>query len=117
MKFYGIKSSNQIIDVNQINLGCDRIDKEAVRFSSAAKLVDQASAVLNKDALSVDNATMQSTVDEVADALRNLEKMINQSMDSIRSTASTIYKNQRSEYNNYLQSEHEKEKAQNNTKK
>ncbi len=111
MAYYGITNSNQIIDKDKIISGCGKIDKEAQYFRKAAEVVDQASSILNRDALSVDKATMQSTVEDVADALRQFETAVNNATASIEGVASQVYRDQSSEYSAYLQAEREKAKA------
>lgn len=99
---YGITDKSQMIDKETINRGCNKIDEVARDFVVAARKIYGASGVLTKDALSMDNNTMQATVREVADFVDKCEDTMLSYTASIRQVVNEIYKAQEKEYNNYL---------------
>ena len=107
---YGITNANQIIDQKQIEKGCDQIDQAAKDFVSAAAMVEKASALMNRNALSIDDATLQNAINEVADAIKDCEKIVNKSTNSIRGVAQQVHREQSGEYSAYLRAKEEEAK-------
>ena len=108
---YGITKESQIIDKGQIEFGCSKIDHAARKFTDAAASVEKAAAVMNNNALSIDGATLQAAIIEVADAIKEYETYINNGTNSIREVATQVYKEQKVEYHSYL-AEKEKEERE-----
>lgn len=107
---YGITKASQIIDQKQIESGCDQIDIVAKGFIRAAASVEKASAVMNRNALSIDEATLQNAIIEVADKLKEYETVVNKSTQSIRDVAQQVHREQSGEYSAYLRAKEEEAK-------
>lgn len=107
---YGITKASQIIDQKQIEQGCNLIDTSAKHFVSAAAEVEKCSAVMNNNALSIDDATLQDTISEVADELKQYEKYVNNATASIREVTQQVHRQQSAEYSGYLKAQEEEAK-------
>lgn len=114
---YGITKASQIIDQKQIESGCNRIDMAAKKFTDAAASVEKASAVMNRNALSIDEATLQSAIEEVADKIKECEAYVNKGTDSIREVTQQIHRQQSGEYSSYLRAKEEEAKRKAATEK
>lgn len=101
---YGITSSSQLIDITTIYKGCDKIDEAAKNYTKCSEKLNDASTTCNKDAMSIDGKTMQPTIDELADMIKDLTATITSYTAQIRSVASQILVNQQNELVAYQES-------------
>ena len=107
---YGITKASQIIDQRQIEQGCDIIDTAAKGFIRAAAEVEKCSAIMNSNALSIDDATLQSAISEVADEIKKCEEYVTNGTASIREVTQQVHRQQSAEYSGYLKAQEEEAK-------
>lgn len=110
---YGITSDSQIIDIGTINKGCDQIDEAAKDFTTSGKKVVSAGSTCNKDALSVDDKSMQPALEELGEEIQALDGKVTDFTAQIRSIASQVYNAQVQELRAYQE---EQRKAAENQK-
>ena len=110
---YGITNESQIIDLGTINKGCDQIDAAAKDFITCGNKVVSAGSTCNKDALSVDDKSMQPAIEELGESIKALEGKVTGFTGQIRSIASQVYNAQVQELRAYQE---EQRKAAENKK-
>lgn len=102
---YGITSESQMIDLGMINKGCDIIDEAAKDFTTSGNKVVSAGNTCNKDALSVDDKSMQPAIEELGETIKSLEGKVTSFTSQIRSLASQIYNTQFQELQAYQEAQ------------
>ncbi len=107
---YGITSVEQIIDIDGIKVAVEKIKSTAEDLTSCANAVEEASDLCNKEALAIDNMTMQPTIDEIAEYIKAQKSQVDAAADQILEAANQIYITQCNELNTYLE---ELQKSQN----
>lgn len=114
-----IKNKNEIIDKDTIFQGCNKLETAFKDFTQCAKLVDEASVTCSPQALSVENASMQPVLEEMADNLYTYEKKIQKVVEAIKTAVEKQYNKEVASYESYLaqlkaeQEAAEKAKAEN----
>lgn len=100
---YGITSSKQIIDIEGIQSGVNRIKATAEDFTACSNMVTNAADTCDKNALQMDGQTMQPTIEELSTNIKNLKQFVDELADSILSAANSIYNAQSEELRAYQQ--------------
>lgn len=96
-----ITSESQMIDIGAINSGCAIIEEAAADYTTCSKLVSDSAEICTGEALSVEDKTMQPSLEELATAIGGIEANIGAFTAQIRSIASQIYTNQLAELQAY----------------
>ena len=109
---YNITSTDQLIDVATINKGCDMIDEAAKDFNTSGVLLSEAADTCDAKALSVDDTSMQPTIDELAESVKKIQTQVNQFTTEIRTIANQIYNEQSTELREYQEEQIAKQKEQ-----
>lgn len=102
---YRITSRSQMIDTDEINRGCNKINLAAEKFREYGEAISAESSVCDATALSADKETMEDNLISLGDEVIKIEGLMNQITASIQGTASKIRSNQEYEYQEYLQSQ------------
>lgn len=105
MAYYGITSSNQLIDTTTITDGCNRIDKAAEKFLESAKKVAEAAAICDGNALAVEKTTMQPQLEADASYIKSMYDAVKGFTSEIRNVAVQVYAAQSHELEEYLASQ------------
>ena len=101
MAHYGITSESQLIDYETIRNGCVQYVEALEGFTTAAQQIIEAGTVMNKDALSVDGASMQPVLYELGETIGNLPTDYAAIANAIYEQAIQIYNEQVAELNEY----------------
>lgn len=99
-----ITSESQLIDLQTISEGCSKITSAGQAFENCAREIESASDACGIDVLSVDNKTLQPTMLELADQIRNLKSEIENFSKSIQDVANEIYNQQYAQLQEYRKS-------------
>ncbi len=101
MAHYGITSESQLIDYATIRSGCVAYVEALEGFTTAAQQIIEAGTIMNKDALSVDGASMQPVLYETAEQIGKLANDYAAIANGIYEQAIAIYNEQVAELNEY----------------
>ena len=94
---YGITSEAELIDIGAINAGCDTIDAAAEDYISCGNQVNYAGEICNSNALSIDNVSLEASIEELGETIKSLRDYIESFTSEIRRLASSIYQAQSEE--------------------
>ena len=98
---YGITSESQLINLGEINAGCDIINSAAEAYQICGDKVIEASTLCNAQAMSFDKMSLESSISEVGLNIKSIQNYIEGFTAEIRSRASAIYTEQLNELENY----------------
>lgn len=98
---YGITSSSQIIDIEGIQAGVNKIKTTAEDFTTCGNTVNKAADTCDAKALEIEGKTMQPTIEELATNIKDLKASVDELADSILSAANTVYNTQCEELREY----------------
>lgn len=111
---YGITSQSQIIDINTIKSGCETIIKELECLEKCGEKVINAGIICNKKALSVDSESLEGSIIEVGEQIKNTKNELVISAEQLIADAMVVYNAQVSEYNEYIRQLEEQRRKQQN---
>ena len=114
MAKYNITSESQLIDTVTITRGCNQIDAAAQCFEECAKKVFNASDILDKNALSVDNTTMQPQLDADAEYIQSIKTAIENFTLQVKNIALQVYAEEQAELAEYKAAQLAAQQAANN---
>lgn len=106
---YGITSESQLIDINTINEGCNKIDEAAIAYLDCANVLSDAASIMDINALSVEKKTMKPSIEELAAKIKQVKGNIGEFTNEIRNLASKIFQEQKMELEEYQRKESNKE--------
>lgn len=89
--FARASSASSKLDISAILEGCNAVEAETPTIYTLADKMNDCGAYLTKDALSLDGATMMSTVEEQAQGIISVQTNINQAVETIRENAINAY--------------------------
>lgn len=98
---YGITSASQIIDIDGIQAGINKIKTASEDFTACGNIVENAATTCNEKALEIEGKTMQPTIEELATSIKSLKDSVDELVDGILSTANSIYNAQCEELREY----------------
>ena len=96
-----ITSTSQLIDIATISSGCATIRAAAADYTKCANHIQEASEICTPEALSVDNKSMQPSLEELALAVSTIESNVDYFCSQVESVASQIYAKQYAELEQY----------------
>lgn len=99
---YGITSKSQIIDITQINRGCDVLETVAGCLKKYGGEVANISKICDEKALSADGKSNVKAIEEKGNSIINRGKAIEKYTSELRELAQGIKRSQDSEYASYL---------------
>ena len=111
---YGITSESQLIDYESIRNGCVAYVEALEGFTTAAQQIVEAGTIMNKDAMSVEGASMQPTLYALAEQVGQLANDYAAIANAVYEQAISVYNAQVAELNEYYRRLAEQQKAQNN---
>ncbi|MBP5678266.1 MAG: hypothetical protein J6X28_00365 [Bacilli bacterium] len=112
MAYYGITSASQLIDYETIRQGCVAYVSALEDFTTAAQQIVEAGTEMDKEALSVDNASMQPTLYELAELIGNIPNELAGYASEAYAAAVDVYNEQVAELNAYYQKLAEQQQQQ-----
>lgn len=98
---YGITSESQLINLGEINAGCDMINSAAEVYQKCGDKVIEAAMICNAQAMSIDKMSLESTISEVGTNIKTVQGYIEDFTSEIRRRASSIYTAQLNELEEY----------------
>ncbi len=99
---YAITDPSQIIDIQAVADGINQYKTVLQDLESCGYAVTYASGMLTKDALSIDDSTLEYSVSDLGDQIKSLYDTLVGYADDVLSQAEQVYKAQVLEYNNYV---------------
>ena len=97
-----ITSVEQIMDMNIINKGIGLIKEAGATFTECGNEVKDASDMCGVEVLSAEKKTMQDSMYNLADAIKEAKNSFDSLSDNISNAATSIQNAQYAEYNKYL---------------
>ncbi len=110
---YGITSESQLIDVSTIQSGCDQYKQHLDDFEINGNRVIEAGEVCNAKALSIDSGTLQWSINDLGEEIKDLKTSLSAAADGVVSDAIRVYNEQVAELNEYRRRLAEQEAAKN----
>ena len=104
---YNITNESQLINLGEINAGCDLINSAAQVYQVCGDKVIEAGDLCNAQAMSVDKMSFESSIKEVGTNIKSVQKYIEDFTSEIRSRASAIYNSQLNELEEYRKKQQE----------
>lgn len=98
---YGITDKSQLIDIDTIQSGCERLKDAANDFDRCGADIVSAGIICDKKALSVDEASLEITINDLGEEVKDIKTAIIRNADQLLSDATTIYNMQVAELNEY----------------
>ena len=98
-----ITNANQMIDIKTINDGCTIIERAAEDYLTCAERVLESAEICSPEALSVDKTSMQPTLLDLGNSIKQIKTNIETLTTQIRSAATEIYAQQSSQLAEYEQ--------------
>ena len=99
-----ITSESQLIDLETVKNGCDKVTSAGEAFENCAREIESASDACGIDVLSVDNKTLQPIMLELANQIRELKSQLEWLSKSIQDVALEIYNQQYAQLQEYRES-------------
>ena len=112
-EYASAKSASEDIDIDAILAGCDAVDEEASKLSELSSEYFNTGNELNEEILSVDGATMHSTIEECCTSITSAQEGILGSTAQIRETAVAAYNSLQQKYNEQAMAENERRAVSN----
>ncbi|MBR2828223.1 MAG: hypothetical protein IKE70_03230 [Bacilli bacterium] len=107
---YGITSMSQIIDVGTITSGCNSMKTVLQDFEKSGNTVVEAGNICTEKALSIDDKTMQYSLNDLGEEIKNVKEAVTNYLDEVEALAQKIYQEQLQEYNDYIKKKQEENK-------
>ena len=98
---YGITSESQIIDIDTITSGVNQYKQAVEDFDACGTKVVQASQTCNKDALSVDDASLQGPIESLGNEIKSLKDQLCAVADELLYEARVVHSAQWNELTEY----------------
>ena len=98
---YGITSEAQLIDVGTITAGCNQYKQALEDFETNGNRVKEAGEVCNAKALSIDSSTIQWTISDLGEEIKNVKTSLSAAADGVVAEATRVYNEQVAELNEY----------------
>ena len=99
---YGITSPSQIIDLNTIKAGCAKFKEATEDFNKSGSTVVEAGETCNAKALSVDETSLEFSITQLGDEMKDLKGTFSGYADQVVAEATQVYNAQVAEYEAYL---------------
>lgn len=96
-----ITNPNQIIDLDTIKLGTDKIIDAAEGFKDAFEMVKNASDICDEKTLKVGQIDTQAMILDLAEQIKQFQGITQEYANAIRSAAQQVYNQQRASYQSY----------------
>lgn len=107
---YGITNKSQIIDIDQIERGCNKLQDAATNLKKYGNSVANISQICNVNALSANGKSMVPVIQEYGEAIMERGEELSSYASSLMDAARSVYRTQQNEYISYL----EDQKKENN---
>lgn len=91
MAYYNIKSRKELIDITTIANGCKIIEAASEKISKCAKHVEIAAEICDKNALCIENTTMQPQLEVDAAYIRKIKEDILEFTATLMSVSASVY--------------------------
>lgn len=99
---YTITDPSQIIDIQAVINGINQYKTVLQDLDSCGAAVIFAGGMLTKDALSIDDSTLEYSVSDLGDQIKSLYDTLVGYADDVLSQAEQVYRAQVMEYNDYV---------------
>ena len=99
---YGITSQAQIIDLNTIIAGANQLKTALEDFGRSGNAVIAAGETCTKKALSIDDSTLEISITDLGNEIKNLKGQLGVAVDEFVNQARQVYNQQVAEYNEYV---------------
>lgn len=99
---YGITSQSQIIDLKTIITGANQFKSTLDDYERCGKAVIAAGETCTKKALSVDDSTLEFSITDLGNEIKNLKSTFTGYIDDLVAQATQVYNAQVAEYNEYV---------------
>ena len=110
---YGITSKSQLIDLNTIVAGANQFRTAIEDFERSGNAVIEAGETCTKKALSVDDSTLEFSITDLGNEMKDLKSTFSSYADELVAQATRVYNAQVTELNEYIrQQELAKQQAQ-----
>ncbi len=111
---YGITSQSQIIDINTIIAGANQYRTALDDFDRSGNAVIAAGETCTKKALSVDDSTLEFSITDLGNEMKDLKGTFGGYADELVAQARQVYNMQVAEYNEYVRQQRllEQQRAQ-----
>lgn len=98
---YGITSESQLIDIYTITNGINKYREVIEGFETCGNKVIAASETCNKEAMSVDNNSLQAEIEMLGTSIQNLKNELNAIADEVLMEAQMVRQKQYNELVEY----------------
>ena len=105
---YGITRESQIIDLDKIKKGCNKLQKAAERLKEYGKTVSDISEICDTKALSANGKSMVPVIQEDGAKIVEIGERLSDYASNLVALASEVYRRQWNEYNDYLEEQAKK---------
>lgn len=102
---YGITSRSQLIDIQSIKQGCNQLEDALNDFEKSGDLVIESGNLCNKDALSLDEKSMEYSLTELGEAIKALKGEYQAYTQEVENQANRVYSEQCEELQRYIESQ------------
>ena len=99
---YGITDESQLIDIETIKKECEAYINVMDSFSTCSNEVSLAADMCNKDALSVDDITLEYSIRELSKKIADIKKEYVENANTLYTQALRVYNVQKIELAEYL---------------
>ena len=99
---YGITNTSQIIDLETIVAGCNELKNACEDFKKSGTTVVQAGEMCNEKALSFDENTLEFSITQLGEEMKELQKLFSEYADQVIAEATRIHNIQTAEYEEYV---------------
>ena len=97
--YHSAKSASDEIDLDAINTACDEVDSYASDLNKNSSNFYKCEAGLTKEALSINNMTFETSVDQCCDKMIAVNNYILSTTTEVRSSALDAYNRLQENYN------------------
>lgn len=105
---YGITKESQIIDLDSINKGCNKLQEAAKKLMECGTKVANISEICDTNALSANGKSMVPVIQEDGNEIAIIGEQLSQYASNLQTAASSVYRSQRNEYATYLEEQKRK---------
>lgn len=99
---YGITSQSQVIDLNAIMAGANQYRAALEDFERSGSAVVSAGETCTKKALSVDDSTLEFSITDLGNEMKDLKNTFGGYADELVAQARQVYNAQIAELNEYI---------------
>ena len=107
---YGITSEAQLIDIATITSGCNQYKQCLEDFETNGNRVIEAGEICNAKALSIDYTTLQWSINDLGEEIKNVKTTLSAAADGVVAAAQKVYNEQMAELNEYRRQLEEQER-------